>query len=104
MGRTVVIVVALRLYCGPCGVIVVTGCDIVVTVVVLRSCRDTVLTAVALWWHCDDAVITVVVLWSLWWYCGHCVATVMIICGFSQRAHGCKERGSIAKGACNFTI
>ena len=40
--------VALRLYCGPCGDIVVTGGDIVVTMVVLRSCRDTVFIVVAL--------------------------------------------------------
>ena len=44
------------------GDIVVTGGDTVVTGVVLRSCRDTVLIVVA-----------------LWWYCGHCGATVMIM-------------------------
>ena len=85
---TVVIVVALWLYSDPCGDIVVTGGDIVVTVVVLRSCRDTVLivvalwwhcvgTVLALWWHCGGTVITLVTLWSLRQYCGDCGATVI---------------------------
>ena len=74
-GGTVVIVVALRFYWGPCGDIVVIWRHIVVTVVVLRFwvlCESR--------WHCGGTVITVVVLRSLWCYCGHFGADVMILC------------------------